>query len=99
LRESDSSNTDADVEPTASHEQMGAEGVQRFDTPVRLSFTHYRHNLADIDNLSVKAFIDGIVAGGILVDDSAKEVKSISHEQVKITKTETERTTLEITVA
>lgn len=75
---------------------MAAEQVQKFNTAVCLCFTHYRHRYCDIDNLSVKAFIDGIVKAGILGDDSTKEVKEIRHRQVKVASKAEERTTLEI---
>jgi Holliday junction resolvase RusA-like endonuclease len=39
--------------------------------------------LADIDGLSIKAAIDGIVEAGILADDSPKQVKEIRNSQSK----------------
>ena len=70
--------------------------MPRFDTPVRISFTHYRHTLADPDGLSVKAAVDTLVRSGILKDDSTKEVEEVSHRQVKIDKQEAERTVITV---
>jgi hypothetical protein len=39
--------------------------------------------LADHDGLSGKAVLDGIVALGILADDSTKQVAEVGHRQVK----------------
>jgi len=75
--------TYAVLESAFSHESLGAQKVPRFNTPVRLVCHHVRKRLLDPDNLSVKAFIDGIVKAGILADDTAKQIKSITHTQEK----------------
>jgi Holliday junction resolvase RusA-like endonuclease len=38
---------------------------------------------ADIDGLSGKAALDGLVAAGILADDSPQQVAEVIHRQVK----------------
>ena len=42
-----------------------------------------RKRLVDIDGISAKAAIDGIVKAGLLTDDSAKEIRSIKFTQEK----------------
>lgn len=42
---------------------------------------HKRHRLVDADNLCIKGFLDGIVLKGILSDDNAKVVNSITQQQ------------------
>ena len=69
--------------------------ITRFDSPVRIRVLHYRYRFADPDGLSVKAALDAFVRGGILRDDSAKEIKEITHEQIQIYKPEKETTVFE----
>lgn len=70
--------------------------MQRFDSPVCISVYHYRHRLCDPDGASVKAAIDGIVHTGVLRDDSCKEIQEIRHKQIKIPKSEKEKTVFRI---
>ena len=70
--------------------------MQGFDTQVCIYVTHYRHRLADPDGISVKAAIDGLVKVGILRDDSCKEIKEVRSRQVKIPKSQTEKTVFRI---
>lgn len=67
--------------------------MQEFDTPVRVTITHVRKRLADLDNLSGKGLLDGIVACGILRDDSPEQVREVRVRQVK---GDPETTTIEI---
>ena len=69
-----------------------ANGSPTFNSPVSITFIHYRHRLADPDGISCKAAIDGLVACGILADDSAKEVLEIKQRQVKIVASQEEKT-------
>ncbi len=48
-----------------------------FDSPTHLEIIHHRKRPTDPDGCSAKAAIDGIVAAGILPDDSAKWIESI----------------------
>lgn len=68
----------------------GAEKNTRYDVHVH----SVRKRLADIDGISAKAAIDGIVHAGILEDDSAKQIRTISYSQEK---GEPEKTTLTLT--
>lgn len=67
-----------------------------FDTPVILTFTHYRHRKCDTDAPVPKWLIDCIVSSGILKDDSTDEIKEIRHRFVKVKKKDDEKTIVEI---
>jgi len=65
----------ADMESVAGNAPVGKKETPRFTSPCRVLVTHFRHRLADYDNLSVKACLDQIVRAGILADDSAIEIE------------------------
>jgi len=48
-----------------------------------VSFMHYRKRLTDVDNLSVKAVLDGMVVSGLIKDDSPKHVHEVQQLQTK----------------
>ena len=75
--------TATDMELDTSDELLGEKEAPRFSSPVRICFHSIRKRLADYDGLSGKAILDGIVHAGILADDSAKQVKEVSHTQSK----------------
>lgn len=81
--------SDADMESNFGDAPLGANEVAAFDSPVRITFIHTRKRLADIDGLSGKAAIDGIVALGILSNDSAQQVTEVRHRQIKGDREET----------
>jgi Holliday junction resolvase RusA-like endonuclease len=56
---------------------------QKMDTRVRIAIHSRRRRLIDPDGCYAKAAIDGLAAGGLLVDDSAAYVESISYTQEK----------------
>lgn len=62
-----------------------------------MSVVHHRKRLADLDNLSIKAALDGMVEAAILADDSPIQIASITHFQVKTNKHEEEKTIVTIT--
>lgn len=74
---------DANVESDTCDAPLGADEAAPFTAPVRVTFHHTRKRLADVDGLSGKAVLDGIVAAGILADDSAKQVTQVTHCQEK----------------
>ena len=74
---------DANLEPNSGDAPDEPQETPRFTTPCRLSFTHTRAQLADLDNLSVKAAIDGVVHAGVLADDTPQQVAEITTDQVK----------------
>jgi hypothetical protein len=69
-----------------------ANGNPAFNSPVNITFVHYRHRCADPDGVSCKAAIDGAVACKILADDSAKEVVEVRQRQHKIPASQNEKT-------
>ena len=85
------------VEPATRHESLAAQAVSRLGTPCCLHIISYRHRLCDSDGISAKAAIDGLVHGGILVDDSPEYVKEVTYSQVKVRTKDEERTEIIIT--
>ena len=74
---------DAKLEPRPRHEPVAKEKAPRLDSPCRIYFCHFRKRLIDADNLYGKAVIDGLRHCGILADDTANEVREVSHKQKK----------------
>ena len=75
--------TDADVEQVAGHAPLATREDQTFDSPVCITFHHFRKRLCDCDGLVAKYAIDGIVQAGILPDDSPEFVSEVRHRQTK----------------
>lgn len=84
----------ANMEPAAGNEPLGAETLPRFDKAVHIHVTSCRKRKHDPDGISIKAVLDGLVANGILKDDSWDEIKSITFESRQ---SDEEKTVLEIT--
>ncbi len=84
---------DAHLESDSRDAPDGADQAPRFNSPVRITFTHTRKRLADIDGISGKAALDALVASGILADDTAQQVAEVNHRQLK---GEPEKTVIEI---
>lgn len=93
------SSGDADMESVISDDADAAQAMPGFTSQVNIHFLHLRHRKADPDGISVKAAIDGLVKAELLRDDSAKEIKAISHEQEKIPSSQEERTIITISEA
>lgn len=55
-----------------------------FDTPVSIRIDSYRCRLCDVDGISGKAVIDGLVLAKIIADDTTKEVKEVLYSQTKV---------------
>jgi hypothetical protein len=87
----------ADVELPASSEPVAACKGAAFDSRVDIEIVSYRSRLADADGISAKAAIDGLVAAGILRDDSAKEISEVRYRQVKVKNEADEKTEIVIT--
>lgn len=79
----DDSATNAKLEQDSGPATFPAGAACAFTAPVHIAFHHIRKRLADIDNLSGKAAIDGLVAAGILATDSPKQVASVTHSQAQ----------------
>jgi Holliday junction resolvase RusA-like endonuclease len=60
----------------------------------KIVVTSYRHRLVDVDGISIKAAIDGLVHAGVLVDDGPEYVREVVLRQRKASK---ERTVIKIT--
>jgi hypothetical protein len=82
-------NANANVEPNIVNDKISANEIKTLDSPTRLHVHHIRARECDIDGLSIKAALDGLVACGVLPDDSAKHIKSI---QVTASKGSPEKT-------
>jgi hypothetical protein len=87
----------ADVELPTSCEPVAAGKGAAFNSRVDIEIVSYRSRLADADGISAKAAIDGIVAAGILRDDSAKEVREVRFRQIKVQNASDEKTEIVIT--
>ena len=87
----------ADVELSVSGQSVQARKGAAFGSRVDIEIVSYRLRLADADGISGKAAIDGIVAAGILRDDSAKEVREVRFRQIKVQNETDEKTEIVIT--
>jgi peroxiredoxin len=68
--------------------------MPRPNTPYDCHVHCVRKRLADVDGISAKAAIDGIVKAKLLSDDSAKVIKSFKVTQEKCDTTEQEKTVI-----
>jgi Holliday junction resolvase RusA-like endonuclease len=73
----------ADVEPDISDASLGTKKTKGLDTRCRIHLHSKRKRLADPDGISGKAVLDGLVHAGILPDDSAKQIESVTFSQEK----------------
>jgi len=85
---SDDRDTDAvaNVEPITAAKSLGA---KKGSAHAPLCYVHVhslRSRLADPDNISAKAILDGIVQEGILEDDSTDQIKEVRFSQEKCKK-------------
>ncbi len=78
----------SNMEPDTGNAPVAANETPAFDTPVNIRVISYRKRNHDPDGISAKAVLDGLVATGILADDSTKQVKSITFESRKATEDE-----------
>ena len=85
------------MEPDIGNAPVAKKEAPRFDSPVRIHFHSIRKRLCDIDGISGKAALDGLVHAGVLEDDSPKYVQEVSHSQEKASKGEEERTIITVT--
>jgi len=101
VNEKRNSNRTADsstnLEQAVCNATLPEDATSRVSAPCSVRFHSVRNRLADIDGLSGKAILDGIVLAGILADDSSKFVKEVSHSQSKGNKAENEKTVVTIT--
>ncbi len=83
------------LEPDSRHEAGQADALQEVVSEYRITVYHYRHRLADFDNLCTKYFLDAIVDSGLLPGDTPDKV-IMTHKQIKIPTTLSEKTVFEI---
>lgn len=67
-----------------------------FDSQVSIRVHSYRTRLVDVDGVSAKYAIDGLVMGGIIANDTTKEVREVTYSQTKVKNKSEEKT--EITI-
>jgi hypothetical protein len=72
------------LERTASDEPIQTRGGAAFDSQVSIRIASYRIRLADVDGISAKAVLDGLVLAKIIADDTTKEVKEVLFSQTKV---------------
>lgn len=73
----------ADVECNSGNESTAADDTKKDHPRFRIHVHSKRRRLADPDGISIKAAIDGLVRGGLLADDSAKEIQDVTFSQEK----------------
>jgi hypothetical protein len=73
-----------DMERTASDESVETCGRAAFDSPVSIRVDSYRIRLADVDGISAKAVLDGLVLAKVIANDTTKEVKEVLFSQTKV---------------
>jgi len=73
----------ADMEQVVSDAPLAEKKIKGFASPVRVNFHSVRKRLADVDGISGKAVLDGIVIAGLLPDDSTEYVTSVTYSQEK----------------
>lgn len=71
------------LEPNTGNAHLGEEKIKRSDPPYDIHVHSIRKKPGDVDGISAKAAIDGLVKAGILPDDSPKWVQSILFTQEK----------------
>lgn len=71
------------LEPVVSDAPLAAETVQRFTSPVCIHVHSIRKRLADVDGISAKAVIDGIVKAGLLDADTTEQIREVTFSQEK----------------
>ena len=76
---------------------MAKNEIKKMAKRCNVHFHSRRHRLADPDGISGKAVLDGIVNSGLLANDSAKEIKHVTHSQEKIPGAAQEETVIIIT--
>jgi hypothetical protein len=73
----------AHMEQTACHEPLGEKEAPGYASPCHIVVSCLRKKLADVDGVSVKAALDGLVHSGLLADDKAEIVQSVFVRQAK----------------
>jgi len=71
------------LEPAFMCKRMAKKENKRLDSRYDLHVHSIRKRLADVDGISAKAAIDGLVKAGLLEDDSTEFIREIRFSQEK----------------
>jgi Holliday junction resolvase RusA-like endonuclease len=66
------------------------------NTPASIVVTSYRVRQCDVDGISAKAIIDGLVHSGVLKDDGPRYISEIVYRQQKVKNHSEEKTVVEV---
>jgi hypothetical protein len=72
------------LERVTSDESLETRGRAAFDSLVSIRIDSYRIRLADVDGISAKAVLDGLVLAKVIANDTTKEVKEVLFSQTKV---------------
>lgn len=86
----------ADLERTAGNASLPTGKGPLFDSQVSLRVHSYRTRLVDVDGVSAKYAIDGLVMGGVIANDTTKEVREVIYSQTKVKNKSEEKTVITI---
>lgn len=67
-----------------------------FDSQVSIRVDSHRARLVDVDGVSAKYAIDGLVIGGVIKDDTTKEIREVIYSQTKVKNKSEEKTVITI---
>jgi hypothetical protein len=84
ILDADATRQTADLERTAGNEPIQASKGPAFDSPVSIHIHSFRCRLCDVDGVSGKAVLDGLVHANVIADDSTKEVVEVLFKQTKV---------------
>jgi hypothetical protein len=73
-----------DLERTIGDESVEPVTSPAFDSQVSVRIHSYRCRLVDVDGVSSKALLDGLVLAGIIANDTTKEVREVLYSQTKV---------------
>ncbi|HJZ06384.1 MAG TPA: hypothetical protein VJ327_11140 [Patescibacteria group bacterium] len=82
------SDTTSDVELPFCRKSVCKNASATFNTSVRIDIYSTRKRKTDIDNISGKAALDGIIESGLLIDDSPDQIESYQVHKPKISNKE-----------
>ena len=88
----------AHVERSAAHEPERADGREAAYSRVRIKVRSFRARQCDPDGICIKWAVDALVRAGVIADDRAEFVESVTSEMLKVPKAE-ERTEITVTPA
>jgi hypothetical protein len=84
ILDADDSRQTTNLERTAGNESLPKGKGPAFDSPVSIHIHSFRCRLCDVDGVSGKALLDGLVHANVIADDSTKDVVEVLFKQTKI---------------